>query len=168
VENEAASRIQRFFRDVCKLYKMRDVVHAMLQARTIQKMVRGMVTRKWLAPWFLKRAYLTVKWQASFRRWRSNKYWGMQEVKNTYRETTSLEPKMNPSTLTHPWPSPSVTNFRPLSAPALSCYSGDGGAGWVGRATAKRSGPSHAPSCRPCGGEWCLGHVLTRHGSTKQ
>jgi hypothetical protein len=83
VENEAASRIQRFFRDVCKLYKMREVVFAMLQARTIQKMVRGMVTRKWLAPWFLKRAYLTVKWQASFRRWRSNKYWGMQEVKKT-------------------------------------------------------------------------------------
>jgi hypothetical protein len=81
VESEAASRIQKSWRDLTKLTRLKWTVHCMLKARTIQKVVRGMVTRKWLGSWFQKRNYLTIRWQASFRRWRSNKYWGIQYSK---------------------------------------------------------------------------------------
>ena len=78
VEDEAARVIQRAYRNLAKLRPLKYAVYVAFQVRKIQKVIRGWCTRKWLGAWYFKRFNLTIQWQANFRRWRSNKYWGIQ------------------------------------------------------------------------------------------
>jgi hypothetical protein len=87
-EHEAARRVQKAWRDSRKLIPFRHAVFCMKQVQKIQKVARGMITRKWVANWFYKRADLVSKWAACYRRHRSNKYWGFK--KDNEREAAIL------------------------------------------------------------------------------
>ena len=74
VENEAATKLQRAYVHSCVVAKVRNVVKAMLAAVKIQKMFRGIITRKWTSIWFRRRTELITQWQCRVRKWYVNRH----------------------------------------------------------------------------------------------
>jgi len=72
-EHEAASRIQQSWKRIGRLRPWKNIVHTMLAARTIQRIAKGMITRKWVARWFNTRNMTVGCIQACIRRYLSNK-----------------------------------------------------------------------------------------------
>ena len=68
IENEAAKFLQTFWRRFLLIRKWRWIVKCQFCARTIQRMVRGMISRKWIARWYNIRNRVIVCWQAGARR----------------------------------------------------------------------------------------------------
>jgi hypothetical protein len=71
-EHEAAKRIQKVWRKIGRLKPWHNIIKHMLAARTIQRIAKGWITRKWLARWFKVRDGTVVAVQASLRRMFSN------------------------------------------------------------------------------------------------
>ena len=74
VENEAATKLQRAYVHSCVVAKVRHVVKGMLAAVKIQKMFRGIITRKWTSIWVRRRTELITQWQARVRKWYVNRH----------------------------------------------------------------------------------------------
>lgn len=72
IENKAAGIIQAVYRRMKKLYHWRYIVACVTKVPTIQRFVRGMITRKFVALWFKTRTRITTIWQAYARRIISN------------------------------------------------------------------------------------------------
>ena len=77
-EHFAAIIIQRMWRRPIPLRKFRFTVLCMLMAVRIQRFVRGMIARKWVALWIVYREKFTLLWQSRIRRWLSNIHWNKQ------------------------------------------------------------------------------------------
>jgi len=73
-EHEAAARIQQSWKRIGRLRPWKNIVHTMLAARTIQRIAKGMITRKWVARWFNTRNMTVGCIQANIRRYLSNKH----------------------------------------------------------------------------------------------
>jgi hypothetical protein len=73
-EHEAARIIQFHWRRGIISQNLRYVVRCAQMAATIQRFVRGMITRRWVRKWYLLRRHFTIRIQRAFRRFRSNKY----------------------------------------------------------------------------------------------
>ena len=74
VENKAASVIQHNWRRISVIRKLKNVVIGMQNAVKIQRFVRGMIARKWVAKWFAVRNQIVIHWQCHIRKWHSNKH----------------------------------------------------------------------------------------------
>ena len=74
VENNAAKVIQKHWRRIAAINKLNYVVSCMFNAVKIQRIVRGMISRKWVAKYHRVINDLAVQWQCRVRRWYSNKY----------------------------------------------------------------------------------------------
>ena len=74
IENEAATKLQKAYVHSCVVAKVRKVVKAMLASVTIQKMFRGIITRKWTSLWVRRRTDLITQWQSRVRKWYVNKH----------------------------------------------------------------------------------------------
>lgn len=72
-EHEAATRIQKWWKKFKRLVPWDFIVSRMLAAARIQRMVRGVITRVWVAKWFNSRSKVVTKIQANIRRYQSNK-----------------------------------------------------------------------------------------------
>jgi hypothetical protein len=73
-EHEAAKRIQKTWRKIGRLKPWKKIIEHMLAARTIQRVAKGMITRKWLAKWYKVRNETIVAVQATLRRMFSNNH----------------------------------------------------------------------------------------------
>ena len=51
-EHEAAKRIQKSWKKIGRLKPWKHIIKNMLAARTIQRIAKGMIARKWVARWF--------------------------------------------------------------------------------------------------------------------
>ena len=71
-EHEAAKRIQKSWRKIGRLKPWKNIIKNMLAARTIQRVAKGMITRKWVARWFNVRNTTVVAIQACIRMKLSN------------------------------------------------------------------------------------------------
>lgn len=74
IENEAATKLQKAYVHSCVVAKIRNVVKGMLAAVKIQKMFRGIITRKWTSLWVRRRTDLITQWQSRVRKWYVNKH----------------------------------------------------------------------------------------------
>lgn len=74
-EHEAAKRIQKSWKRIGRLKPWKKIVKNMLAARTIQRMVKGMITRKWVARWYNYRHETIKAIQATIRKVLSNNKW---------------------------------------------------------------------------------------------
>jgi hypothetical protein len=63
IENKAAEIIQAVYRRMRILYHWRQIVACVTKVPTIQRFVRGMITRKFVALWFKSRTRVTIIWQ---------------------------------------------------------------------------------------------------------
>ena len=72
-EHEAATRIQKWWKKFKRLLPWNFIVSRMLAAARIQRMVRGVITRVWVAKWYNSRSKVVTKIQANIRRFQSNK-----------------------------------------------------------------------------------------------
>ena len=71
-EHEAAKRIQKSWRKIGRLKPWKNIIKNMLAARTIQRVAKGMIARKWVARWFNVRNTTVVAIQACIRMKLSN------------------------------------------------------------------------------------------------
>mmetsp|Transcript_10608 Transcript_10608/g.17292 ORF Transcript_10608/g.17292 Transcript_10608/m.17292 type:complete len:836 (+) Transcript_10608:127-2634(+) len=71
-EHEAARSIQRIWRSSRVLLPWRHAVLCQKMAQRIQRVVRGVLARKWVAEWFYTRNGIVVTWQAHSRKYTSN------------------------------------------------------------------------------------------------
>jgi hypothetical protein len=74
IENEAATKLQKAYVHSCVIAKIRNVVKGMLAAVKIQKMFRGIITRKWTSIWVKRRTDLITQWQSRVRKWYVNRH----------------------------------------------------------------------------------------------
>jgi hypothetical protein len=72
-EHEAAKRIQQSWKKIGRLRPWKNIVKNMLAARTIQRIAKGMITRKWVARWYNTRHFTIGCVQALYRKYISNK-----------------------------------------------------------------------------------------------
>eukprot|EP00605_Chrysophyceae_sp_TOSAG23-4_P001582 GSChrysophyteH1.ASY1.ANO1.1737.1 assembled CDS len=72
-EHEAAARIQKSWKKIGRLRPWKNIVENMLAARTIQRMAKGFITRKWVARWYNTRNLTIGCVQALYRKYISNK-----------------------------------------------------------------------------------------------
>jgi hypothetical protein len=73
-ENMAAILLQQFWRRYKKLYLWKKLVYQHLAVRQIQRMVRGMIVRQWVARWHAARERIAIGWQAFVRKWLTQKH----------------------------------------------------------------------------------------------
>lgn len=73
-ENTAATLIQRQFRKTRVLNPWRNAVARVKGIVAIQKIIRGFVTRKWVAGWIYRKVRYVIKWQGFLRKYLSNKH----------------------------------------------------------------------------------------------
>ena len=73
-EHESASIIQKFWRRTKILIPWKKAINGMCAAAKIQKVARGMITRKWVARWFHTRTVTVTDVQAQIRKVLSNKH----------------------------------------------------------------------------------------------
>ena len=73
-EHEAAKIIQKCWRRTRILLPWKKAVLCQKMAQRIQKRIRGLLTRKWVAEWFHTRNSIVITWQAHSRRYVSNKH----------------------------------------------------------------------------------------------
>ncbi|GMH72347.1 hypothetical protein TL16_g05891 [Triparma laevis f. inornata] len=79
-ETLAASVIQSFWHKYLIMKQMQENFRKGSKIKVIQALVRGMITRKWLALWYKNRFLMIIQWQARCRRYLSNKeVWPLQE-----------------------------------------------------------------------------------------
>ncbi|GMH99477.1 hypothetical protein TrVE_jg3868 [Triparma verrucosa] len=79
-ETLAASVIQSFWHKYLIMKQMQENFRKGSKIKVIQALVRGMITRKWLALWYKNRFLMIIQWQARCRRYMSNKkLWPLQE-----------------------------------------------------------------------------------------
>jgi hypothetical protein len=71
-ENEAATKIQYFYRWSHMIHRIRFVVVAVRMAKRIQKVIRGFLARKFVAQWFIGNTHAAVKIQSHIRKYLSN------------------------------------------------------------------------------------------------
>jgi len=71
-ENAAAKVIQKSWRRTRVLLPWRHAVVCQKMAQRIQKHIRGVLTRKWVAEWYMTRNSIVISWQAHSRRYVSN------------------------------------------------------------------------------------------------
>lgn len=74
IENNAASLIQKAWRWTKLLVPMRHAFFCMRIVVRIQKLIRGYMTRKWVARWFRIKTKIAISWQAHTRKYLSNKH----------------------------------------------------------------------------------------------
>lgn len=74
IENNAARVIQKHWRRMSAIFKLNYVVSCMFNAVKIQRHVRGMIARRWVARYHRSINELAVQWQCRVRKWYSNKY----------------------------------------------------------------------------------------------
>ena len=72
-EHAAATRIQKSWKKIGRLKPWKNIIRTMLAARTIQRIAKGMITRKWVARWVNTRNLTIGCIQATYRRYISNK-----------------------------------------------------------------------------------------------
>ena len=72
-ETLAATVIQSFWHKYLIVKQMQENTRKGAKIKVIQALVRGMITRKWLALWYKNRFLMIVQWQARCRRHLSNK-----------------------------------------------------------------------------------------------
>ena len=72
VENEAAISLQRWYRRTQVLIPWRTAVRQQQSIIQIQRIVRGAVTRKFVADWYNKRNTIVIGWQACSRKFTYN------------------------------------------------------------------------------------------------
>ena len=89
-EHHAAVTIQRMWRRPIPLRKLRFTVLCMLMAVRIQRVVRGIIARKWVASWMFLRNKFTPLWQSRIRRWLSNTRWSRQ-LEQMHRSCTLIQ-----------------------------------------------------------------------------
>jgi len=68
-ETQAANIIQGFWHKYLIVKRLRDNFQKGKKIKVIQALVRGMITRKWLALWYKNRFLMIVQWQARIRRY---------------------------------------------------------------------------------------------------
>jgi hypothetical protein len=73
-EHVAAARIQKSWKKIGRLRPWKDIVKFMLAARTIQRIAKGMITRKWVARWYNTRNLTIGCVQAVYRGYVVRKY----------------------------------------------------------------------------------------------
>ncbi|GMH62608.1 hypothetical protein TrRE_jg12385 [Triparma retinervis] len=73
-ETQAANIIQTFWRTYLIRKQLIENFQKGKKIKVIQALVRGMITRKWLALWYKNRFLMIIQWQARFRRHLSNKH----------------------------------------------------------------------------------------------
>ena len=73
-EDQAAKVIQRFFRRSRVILPWRRAVQMVKRVISIQKVIRGFVTRKWVATWIRRKIRYVTNWQAFIRRYLNNKH----------------------------------------------------------------------------------------------
>lgn len=73
-ENEAAKAIQKSWRRTRVLLPWRRAVYAQKKVTLIQKIIRGILARKWVAEWYSVRNQIVISWQAHARRFVINKH----------------------------------------------------------------------------------------------
>merc|ERR1719375_762787 len=67
--HESAFRIQRIYRRWIVWKRWHARWNQYLAAKTIQALVRGVITRRWVAEWYFKRVKMTIQWQARIRKY---------------------------------------------------------------------------------------------------
>jgi hypothetical protein len=72
-EHLAASRLQKFWKDSRRLIPWRKAVQQLLAIVTIQKMARGMLTRRFVARWYNVRKRIIIEVQSRTRKFLCNK-----------------------------------------------------------------------------------------------
>mmetsp|Transcript_9918 Transcript_9918/g.20190 ORF Transcript_9918/g.20190 Transcript_9918/m.20190 type:complete len:962 (-) Transcript_9918:30-2915(-) len=73
-ETQAANIIQTFWRSYLIRKALQENFQKGKKIKIIQALVRGMITRKWLALWYKNRFLMIIQWQARCRRHLSNKH----------------------------------------------------------------------------------------------
>ena len=72
IEKNAVERLQLFWKKILKKRKFQYMTIYLKMVKKVQKVMRGVLTRKWVAEWYNVRNKIVITWQAHSRKFTSN------------------------------------------------------------------------------------------------